>query len=247
MTPVEPPGDRFTAASIGVLAATLGAVSHELIGHGLGCLSDGGRITLLTSIYFKCAGATWLTDGAGPVASLAFGLISLGALKAIPQTGWLRYFLMVSALIGFGWFAGQAIYSAALNTDDWAFVARWLHWPPVWRLFAAAIGAGVYVLIARILARLSTPGELAMALAASAASAAVAGLLWMKAPIKGAVEGAAAVGIAPMLILLVMKRRQAEEQAPASPGLRSWPWIAVAAVTYGLFLIGPSRGFGPLS
>jgi hypothetical protein len=49
----------FIAA--GVLTATLAALCHETLGHGLGCLAVGGRITLLTSIWFRCHGAKSLT------------------------------------------------------------------------------------------------------------------------------------------------------------------------------------------
>jgi hypothetical protein len=52
--------DLITGVAVGVLA-TLAAVCHETLGHGVGCILDGGRITLLTSIYVRCAGATALT------------------------------------------------------------------------------------------------------------------------------------------------------------------------------------------
>jgi len=42
--------DLTTVVAVGVVAATLAAVCHETLGHGLGCVVDGGRITLLTSI-----------------------------------------------------------------------------------------------------------------------------------------------------------------------------------------------------
>ena len=46
-------GDPITVIAVGVLAATLAAVCHETLGHGLGCIVVGGRITLLTSIYLR--------------------------------------------------------------------------------------------------------------------------------------------------------------------------------------------------
>jgi hypothetical protein len=65
--------DRTTVVAVGVIAATLAAVCHETLGHGLGCTADGGRITLLTSIYVRCAGATALTPAAGPLGNFLAG------------------------------------------------------------------------------------------------------------------------------------------------------------------------------
>lgn len=65
--------DLATVVAADVLAATLADICHETIGHGLDCLVDAGRIVLLTSIWFRCHGATSLTDAAGPLASLMFG------------------------------------------------------------------------------------------------------------------------------------------------------------------------------
>ena len=239
--------DRLTVASLGVLAGTLAAVAHEAVGHGSGCLAVGGRIMLLTSIFFKCAGGTGLTDVAGPIGSLTFGVITAAALKLFTPSTWPRFLLLMSALISLGWFAGQAIYSAALNRDDWAFFARSQGWPPIWRPIVGAAGACTYVWAARVLAAYSKSSETNAALTAATASAALAGLLWTKAPLQSALEGAAAVGIAPAILLLLSKRRRMASDESTPLGSRSWPWVAVAAASYALFLIWPSRGLGPLS
>jgi hypothetical protein len=49
----------------------LAAVFHVSVGHGVGCLMDGGAITVLTSIWFRrrgresdCCGRTHCPDGA---------------------------------------------------------------------------------------------------------------------------------------------------------------------------------------
>ena len=239
--------DRLTVASVGVLAATVAAVAHEIAGHGSGCLAVGGRVTLLTSIYFKCSGATGLTDAAGPIGSLVFGLIAAAALKASKPSSWARLFLVISALINLGWFAGQMVYSATLNKGDWAFLTWSLHWPPLWRPVVAAAGVGAYVWATRALAPFRAVGGLGLALICATASAGLAGLLWPKAPLQSAIEGMAAVGIAPAVLLLLIKRRRIEADVAAPPSCRSWPWVAFAVGGYVLFLIGPSRGLGSLS
>ena len=73
----SPKDDIPTALAAGILAATLAAVVHETVGHGMGCLTDGGMITVLTSIWFRCQGAAGLTVAAGPVASAVVGLVTL--------------------------------------------------------------------------------------------------------------------------------------------------------------------------
>jgi hypothetical protein len=74
-------GDLATVIAVGVLAATLVAVCHETLGHGLGCIVVGGRITLLTSIYFRCLGATALTDAAGPLGNFVGGIAAFALLS----------------------------------------------------------------------------------------------------------------------------------------------------------------------
>ena len=246
MAHADPQHDRVTVASIGVLAGTVAPVAHEIVEHGSGCLAVGGHITLLTSIYFKCSGATGLTDVAGPIGSLALGLMAGAALNVFAPSSWARLFFVLLAVIGLGWFDGQMIYSAALNKDDWAFFTWSLHWPQIWRVLMVAAGAGAYVWSARLLAPFNKTGGLGLSLAAASASAALAGSLWAKAPLQSAVEGVAAVGLAPFILLWLMKRRRTKPE-PAAADFRSWPWVAVAAASYALYLIGPSRGVGPLS
>lgn len=81
--PTHRSDDAATVIAIGALAATLADVCHETLGHGLGCFAASGRITLLTSIWFRCQGATALTDAGGPLASLIAGASVLAVLPAI--------------------------------------------------------------------------------------------------------------------------------------------------------------------
>lgn len=230
-----------------MLAATAAAVAHETLGHGLGCLAVGGRVTLLTSIYFKCAGSTWLTDAGGPLGGLALGAASLAALKLARPMGRIRLLLILCTAIDLGWVAGQLLYCAALNVDDWSFVAKALRWPPLWRGAAGVAGITLYVATIRLLAAEARQvGGVKIAAIAAAGSAALAGLLWSAMPLRGALEGAAAVGLAPAVILAGVIRRQGAA-VPSSAGGRPWAWVAAATVVYGLFLVGQARGLGPLA
>ncbi len=101
--------DSTTVIATGVLAATLATLCHETLGHGLGCVIDGGRITLLTSIWFRCHGATSLTDAAGPFASLVGGLAAFALLPRASGNRLMRFFLILFGAISLFWFAGQLI------------------------------------------------------------------------------------------------------------------------------------------
>ena len=178
---------------------------------------------------------------------MAFALIATAALRFTAPTSWARLFLLTSSLIGWGWLAGQMIYSAALNKDDWAFLTWALHWPSAWRVVAMVVGAGLYIGAARLVVPFCSVSGTTQALAAGAASAALAGLLWAKAPVGDALEAFAAVGVAPAVLLLLIKRRKDKINTVAPTLRRSWPWITAAAASYALFLAALSRGLGPLS
>src|SRR5215470_6235351 len=46
--------DGATLAALGIAAYLIADVLHEVVGHGTACLMSGARITLLTSVYFRC-------------------------------------------------------------------------------------------------------------------------------------------------------------------------------------------------
>ena len=114
------------------------------MGHGVGCGIDGGRITLLTSIWFRCQGATSLTDAAGPFASLIAGLAAFGLLPIEGTHRVARFVLILFGAISLFWFAAQLIGHAATNGDDWAIIARRNHWPSIWRPIFIAVGIATY-------------------------------------------------------------------------------------------------------
>ena len=243
--------DPATVIAAGVLAATLAAICHETLGHGLGCVMVGGRITLLTSIWFRCQGATSLTDAAGPVASLIAGLAAFALLRIEKFNGVGRFVLILFGAISLFWFAGQLIDHPIANRDDWAIIARRNAWPAFWRPTAVMIGiaayAGTIALSTTALRRKDAPGARAVVLAyaGSAASAVVAGLMWQPLPARSALEGFLTLGIAPLGLLLAANRAAHNSDACSIP--RSWAWIALSATAFVLFLATQARGLGSLA
>jgi hypothetical protein len=249
------PDDPITVVAVGVLAATLAAVCHETLGHGVGCIVDGGRITLLTSIYVRCAGATALTPAAGPVGNFLAGIAAFVFLLLSPLGRTARLFLILFGAFNLFWLFGQMVYCALLSIDDWAIVALRMGWSSVWRPVAAAIGVAGYAtaigLSTAALAKAGAPRRHAIHLAyiAAAASTVIAGLMWRPEPVKSAIEGLLAMGVAPVGLLIAATLAGHVHGAISThiPIARSWYWIAAGAVVFGIFLFTQGQGLGPLA
>jgi hypothetical protein len=187
LLPIEPPGrparsdDPATVIAAGMLSATLAAFCHETLGHGLGCVVDRGHIILLTSIWFQCRGAGSVTDAGGPIGSLIFGIATVALLSFRIPDRVARLVLVLFGGISLFWFAVQLITHPIGNRDDWAFVARRMGWPWMWRPIMATIGIVAYAASMRamsiVLGRNDAPSwqAIRLAYAAGAASAVIAG------------------------------------------------------------------------
>jgi hypothetical protein len=243
-----------TVVAVGVFAATLAALAHETLGHGIGCIAVGGHITLLTSIWFRCQGATSLTDAGGGIASVLFGAFALAVPPNRISSPAAYLTLLMFGVTSLFWFAGQLITHAAFNRDDWHFIALRMHWPWIWRPVMVLIGIAAYASVMRWtrvrLRDAAAPGPRAIWLAylASAGSAALAGLMWPPEPVRSAVEGLLTLGVAP-LGLLVVARLANRGQKPAGGRAitRSWPLIALSFATFAVFALVQGRGLGSLA
>ncbi len=66
---------RLALISTAIMSYLIANISHEAVGHGGACLIAGGKITLLTSVYFRSKVHSYVTDAFGPLANLAAGLL----------------------------------------------------------------------------------------------------------------------------------------------------------------------------
>jgi hypothetical protein len=247
--------DLITVVAVGVLAANLAVVCHETLGHGVGCILEQGRIMLLTSIYVRCARATALTPAAGPFGNFLAGIAAFAFLSLKPLGRTSRLFLILFGAFNLFWLFGQMTYCALLRIDDWAIVAVRLGWSWVWRPLVAAIGIAGYATAIRLstvaLTRRGAPGRHAIQLAyiAAAASAVMAGLMWRPEPVRSAIEGLSAVGVAPLgLLIAATLAGRARQTIPADLVIaRSWYWITTSAMVFGIFLFTQGQGLGPLA
>jgi len=246
--------DVATVSAACVFAATLAALCHETIGHGVGCLAVGGQITLLTSIWFRCHGATSLTDAGGGIASVVFGAVALKIPPTLIRNPPLRLSLLVFGSISLFWFAAQLVDHAAFDRDDWHFIALRMHWPWVWRPLMVGLGVVAYAAVMRWtylrLRDAAAPGALAIwrAYVASAGSAALAGLMWPIEPVRSAIEALLTLGVAPLgLLVAAGLARSSPERAGTRAIARSWSLIAISLVLFATFVLVQGRGLGPLS
>jgi hypothetical protein len=125
--------DPITVSAVAVAAACLTTIAHEAIGHGSACLASGGRITLLTSVYFECSPRSPWIAAAGPAGNLLVAALAWLALKhariGVPRLRLLLLFTMAFSLL---WEAGYLLYAMVLNEGDYAIAARAAFGVPAW-------------------------------------------------------------------------------------------------------------------
>jgi hypothetical protein len=246
--------DKATIFAIATIAACIAATAHEAAGHGTACLLLHGRITQLTSVYFRCsARSTWIA-AAGPIGNLAAFALAWLALKGAPmQWPRTRLLLFLTMTINIFWFAGYLIYSALLNDGDMYFVANDLFGEPTIPLRAAgiAIGAACYWLglmamrpfTSRVLQEARQTRRLLWhSWLAASLSACVAGLAYAPDRLGATWQAALEIGAAclPMLSRTAIARPQGD--AEAGPIQRGNFWISASLLVFALFVATLGRG-----
>lgn len=246
--------DTATVVAVGALAATLAAVCHETLGHGLACVGADGHIALLTSIWFRCSRWTPIADAGGPMGNLVAGFVAAALLSRTRLAPAGRLLLVLFGALNLFWFTAQlAFESVTRRHDDWYWALQ--SWPVIWRPAGAVVGIGGYVLTIRWFSTaLRKEGSLQahairLAYVAAAVSAVIAGLLWRPEPYRSALEGFLTLGIAPLGLLSIVRRADRDAGVDLGAGYitRSWLWIAACAVLFGLFLLIQARGLGPMA
>ena len=146
MQPPLIPPTLINVVAIAALTFTVACASYEVLGHGAACLLEGGRITLLTSVYFHCENAGVITDLAGPSANLLLGSEAYVLLEKRDWSPNVRHVLVLTLAFNLFWLAGCMLVSAAANKSDFAYPLRVLAVNPPWlgRVMLGALGLLVY-------------------------------------------------------------------------------------------------------
>ncbi len=252
-TPDRSSSDIATVAAIGALCYIVADVVHEAIGHGGACLATGGRIILLTSVFFRSDPGSRLVDAAGPGANLVAGLFLLGLSKRA-RPGATGFFLLLAAAFNLFWCAGYFLYSGASNQGDWALVIR--DWPPpiLWRTILFLLGLVLYTFSIRQtirgLARLGDqPGTRANTtrlffipyFAAGLTACAVA--LFDRFQTGEALVGAFREAFLANVVLSMMPRWLSRTSNIAPLISRQPRWIVAAVIALVLFSLTMGRGY----
>jgi hypothetical protein len=243
----------MTLAAIGVAAHILADVTHEVAGHGGVCLLTGGKITLLTSAFFRNEPLSRLVAAAGPCANLIAGALLWFVFRR--KRNWAPaalLFVLFGMAFNFFWAAGYFIYSGVADTGDWAIA---LGGPPTaLHLRAALIALGIvsYVIFTRMVVRavarissLDLQRLIFIPYVAAGITACVAAMFYQRDPM-AAMMDAGREGFLANIVLLAVPRRVAQLH-PSTRTLidQNNFWIVAAAILFVVFIVVLGRGVTP--
>ena len=238
---MQSPPSVVSAVAIGALAFILACTSHEVMGHATACIAEGGRITLLTSVYFKCAGSGVVTDLAGPLANL---VLALGAWLLLKEHRSPDVRLMLALTLAFNlfWLSGCMLTSAATGTSDFAYPLRVLAVSPAWlaRVVLGTVGLAVYWVGIRTTAKF-LHGAPIVASYLSAGIVSCTAALCFVGFVPGALRAAALESFGAMAGLLVAASRRSSQSPPSSPS-GHYKWLLASALAIVAFALSLGRG-----
>jgi len=247
--------DISTLVAVGAAVAIAASLAHEAFGHGVGCLADGGTVTLLTFLVFRCEGAGVLADGGGPVGAFAVAAICLILLRwyrpAPSATSLFVYALGVQVML---WVFAQMIREGIDGSDDWGHVATSLGWTPAWHPVVIAMGVIGYAFTIRVAAPVGgalareRPSRLLIPYASTCIFAVAFGALWHGDRAASALDGLLSFGVAPLGYLLVIRAiARATGEPPLLPIGRNRVWLFSVAIIATVFALTIAQGVGELS
>ena len=246
--------DWVVLAMLGTLVAIVGSVAHEAIGHGLGCALDGGTVTLLTFLVFRCDGAGWVADGGGPAGALIVGCLALILLqRSRPTNALCKLLLFTVASMLLFWFFAQMVKEAFDGSDDWGHVARDLSWPSQWHMVAAIVGALGYWMTFRVLRHAAVSVidgrrlRLVVPYLGAALCAPILGALWHGGVLASAVDGLMTFAVAPFGHLLLLFFIERNDGGVGELIRRSRAFIGTTLVIVVFFAAVVAPGLGRLS
>lgn len=137
--------DKLTVVAISALAAIVGDVLHEGLGHaGVAILSGAHRVTVSTVAMQSEMDTKWIA-AAGPLTNLVFGAIFwLLLLRPQRYRPAARYFLILAMAGNLFTATGYPLFSGVSNFGDFAQVIAGWHPLWLWRVALIAVGAATY-------------------------------------------------------------------------------------------------------
>lgn len=236
--------DLWTTGAVAVSAMMAATVAHEALGHGGACLAMGGKVTLLTSVYFRCNPSGPWIDAGGPIGNLVAAVLALMILPLM-KSGASRLFAALLFAFSASWFAGYAIYSFLLLKGDYVLALRGFlpHLTAEMPIRIAAVvgGLALYPISRKIVARYLTFASVQRLLFISwfaGTAAAMAAAAFFAPERLGAIkDGAFEIGLASVPLLLFRNGTDDDTVVVRSP-----LWIGVTALFYVVFVWLLGRG-----
>jgi len=138
-------GGRLTIAAIAITAFALCDLVHEVAGHGLAVLLvPGVQAISLSSVALQTTGESRLVAAAGSMANIIAGCIAMALFQRRRRFSAGAYFLWLFGAVNLLNGCGYPLYSAILDSGDWAVVVRGLEPALGWRVGLGLTGAGAY-------------------------------------------------------------------------------------------------------
>jgi hypothetical protein len=152
----------LTLIAIGTISYVIADIAHEAIGHGGVCLLTGGKIALLTSVYFRSEVHSFITDTFGPLANLVTGLLIWTHLRKVNYSKiYFQLLLLHTMTFNFFWFSWQCLYTGITNKGDFAFDIKGTTELLSWRILLIIIGilsySSSFYLIVKISQKILNP------------------------------------------------------------------------------------------
>ena len=250
----------LTLASVGIVACVSADMVHEALGHGTAAWLTGDRILSLSTVAIQNATANRFVSAAGTSANCIVGAFALLLLRRAKRLTSSTCFLWL-----FGAFnllnSGYLVFSAVLNSGDWANVIAGLSPPWLWRCILGLTGATLYVFSVRWTAssmiRLVGSGQVALpdmqrvvlpAYLAGGAVMTVASIFNPISPSLILLSGVgASFGLNSGLLFLpgIVAGNARSQSLVTRPMPLSFSWLALALVFAGIFIVvlGPGIHF----
>lgn len=245
-SPSAPP-TLINVAAIAALAFIVACASHEVLGHGTACLAEGGQITLLTSVYFHCDNAGVITDLAGPLVNLLFGLSAYILLENRAWSSNLRLLLVLTVAFNLFWLAGCMLVSAVASKSDFAYALRVLavNPPGLGRAVLGTLGLLVYWFGMRATSKHAAQGtSLALSYAVAGVVSCGAALFFVGSVAPAVREAAlesfgSAIGL---LLLAGGKSRRSSHSSRSVSSASGYGWLGAGALATIVFVLLLGRG-----
>jgi hypothetical protein len=241
------PPTLIDVAAIAALTFIVACTSHEVLGHGATCVAQGGRITLLSSVYFHCENGGVMTDLAGPSVNL---LLGLGAYALLARRTWpsnLHLVLVLTMAFNLFWLAGCMLVSALANKSDFAYALSVLAINPPWlgRAALGTLGLLIYWFGMWGTAKHTAQGKSLVISYAVAGIVSCGAALFFVGPVAPAVREAALESFGSAIGLLLLAHgmsRRSSHSSLSMPSSSGYGWLAAGVLATVAFILLLGRG-----